>query len=66
MKILKQTLVINLGEYEFTNFNRAVKELKEEFGYEGFVWDMVVASDDFEILCEFLLENGIDAELINE
>ncbi|EKN67474.1 hypothetical protein P9E76_01590 [Schinkia azotoformans] len=61
---MRQTLVVNFGEYEFTNFERAVKSLEEEYGYEGFAWDMVVASNDFEILCEFLSDDGIDAEIV--
>ncbi|WP_235864091.1 hypothetical protein [Sutcliffiella halmapala] len=61
-----QTLVINFGEYEFTNFDRAVKVLEEDYGYEGLAWDMVVASNDFEILADFLVVDGVDAEVVNE
>lgn len=61
---MRQTLVVNFGEYDFTNFDRAVKTLEEEFGYQGPAWDMVIASQDLEILCDFLLDGGIDAELV--
>lgn len=61
---MNQTLVVNHGEFEFTEFNRAISELQEEYGYEGWVWEMVVASDDLEILCYFLNDDGLDAELI--
>lgn len=61
-----QTLVVNCGEFEFTKFSRAVSELQEEYDFQGFVWDMVGASDDFEVLCDFLNENGLEAEIINE
>lgn len=60
---MRQTLVVNHGEYEFTRFENAVSELQEEYGYEGLAWDMVVASGDFEILCDFLNGDGLDAEL---
>lgn len=33
---MAQTLVVNSGEFEFTNFDKAVKTLQEEYGYEGF------------------------------
>lgn len=60
---MEQKLVINGGEYEFINFDNAVSELQEKYGYEGLAWDMVVASGDLEILCEFLNDDGIDAEM---
>lgn len=60
---MKQTLVINFGEYEFTRFDRAVSEIQEEYGFEGLAWDMVVASDDFEVLCDFLNDDGVDAHI---
>lgn len=56
-------LVINYGEYELTNFNKAVVTLQEVFGYEGQAWNSVTASGDLELLCEFLQEDGVDAEL---
>ncbi|RFB28229.1 hypothetical protein DZB91_24320 [Brevibacillus sp. VP] len=59
-------LIINCGEFEFTRFDRAVTTLSDEYGYEGEAWEMVVASGDFEILCNFLLCNGIDAEIEEE
>lgn len=62
---MKQTLVINFGEYEFTNFDRTVKALEEEYGYEGLAWDMVVASNVFEILADFLVVDEIDAEVVS-
>jgi hypothetical protein len=55
-------LTVNCGEYEFTNFDKAVAILAEEYGYQGEAWDMVVASDDLEILAEFLNDDGLDAE----
>lgn len=63
---MKQTLVVNHGEFEFTKFERAISELQEEYGYEGLAWEMVVASGDLEILCDFLNDDGLDAELIFE
>lgn len=59
----EMTLVVNCGEYEFTKFDRAVSVLKDEFGYQGPAWDMVVASEDLEILCDFLQSDRLDAEL---
>lgn len=56
-------LTINHGEFEFTRFAQAVRELEEEYGYEGFAWDMVVASGDFEILADFLGNDGLVVEL---
>jgi hypothetical protein len=63
---LRRILVVNSGEFEFTRFDRAVSEFQEEYGYEGLAWEMVVASNDFEILCEFLNSDGLDAELEEE
>lgn len=60
---MSQTLSINHGEYDFTRFRQAVKTLQEEYGYEGLAWDMVVASDDFEILADFLEADGLHVEL---
>ncbi|KAA0780039.1 MULTISPECIES: hypothetical protein [Bacillus cereus group] len=57
------TLVVNGGEYEFTRFERAVRTLEKEYGYEGEAWEMVVASGDLEILCGFLNNDGLDAEM---
>jgi len=56
-------LVVNDGEYEFRSFRSAVESLQEEYGYEGLEWDMVVASDDLEILCDFLNADGLYAEI---
>lgn len=61
---MKQQIVVNNGEFEFTNFNKAVVTLEAEYGYEGLAWDMVVASGDLDILCDFLTDDGIDAELV--
>jgi len=63
---MQQTLVVNHGEFEFMGFERAVSELQEEYGYEGFAWDMVVASDDFEVLRDFLNDDGLYAELTDD
>lgn len=63
---MKQTLVVNGGEFEFTRFERAVSELHEEYGFEGFAWDMIVASGDFDVLCDFLNGVGLDAELTDD
>ena len=60
---MTQTLVVNGGEFEFTNFDKAVKVLQEEYGYEGFMWEMVVASGDFEILEGFLSDDGLQADI---
>ncbi|KXI67255.1 hypothetical protein [Bacillus pacificus] len=57
------TLVVNGGEYEFTRFESAVRTLEREYGYEGEAWEMVVASGDLEILCGFLNNDGLDAEM---
>ncbi|QOV08338.1 hypothetical protein Kirov_139 [Bacillus phage Kirov] len=56
-------LVVNFGEYEFTRFDDAVRVLQDDYGYEGLAWDMVVASGDFEILADFLISDGLDAEV---
>ena len=61
---MKMRLVVNHGELEFTNLNKAVVMLEEEYGFEGLAWDMIVASDDLEILCDFLNTDGIHAELV--
>ncbi|MDZ5712261.1 hypothetical protein [Jeotgalibacillus haloalkalitolerans] len=61
---MKQTLIVNNGEFEFTRFRQAVSELEEEYGYEGLAWEMVVASDDFDVLCDFLNGDGLNVELI--
>lgn len=60
---MPQTLVVNFGEQEFTRFETAIRLLKNEYEFSGWTWDMVVASDDFEILCEFLNNEGIHAEV---
>lgn len=56
-------LIINSGEMEFSDFNNAVKELSAEYGYKGLAWDMVVSSCDFDVLFNFLENDGIDAVL---
>ena len=61
---MRMRLVVNHGEYEFTNFNKAVVTLKEEYGYEGHGWELIVASGDLEILCDFLNTDGVEAELL--
>lgn len=63
---MAKTLIINSGEYEFTRFEKAVATLQEEYGYEGLAWDMVVASEDFEILQDFLNDDGVLAEINEE
>lgn len=60
-----QTLIINCGEFEFNRFDRATETLQEEYGFKGFGWDIVVASGDFEVLYDFLIDDGIFAELEN-
>lgn len=60
---MSQTLIVNSGEFEFNNFHKAVRELEEEYGYEGFVWEMVVASGDFEVLEGFLSDDGLQVEI---
>lgn len=60
---MSQTLVINHGEQEFIRFDTAIRLLKSEYKFSGFIWDYVEASDDFEILCEFLNDEGIHAEV---
>jgi hypothetical protein len=57
-------LTVNDGEFEFISFNRAVHDLSEEYGYQGLAWDMIVASGDFEILADFLIEDGLDAKVV--
>lgn len=61
---MRQVLIVNYGEYEFTNFNRAASTLEEEFGYEGMAWGMVSSSGDFEILADFLISDGLSAEVV--
>ncbi|AZF89259.1 hypothetical protein Goe5_c01530 [Bacillus phage vB_BthM-Goe5] len=56
-------LVINFGEYEFTIFMDAVHTLEMEYGYEGEAWEMVVASEDLEILGDFLDMEGFHVEM---
>ena len=56
-----ELLVVNGGEYEFTNFDKAIKVLSEDYGYEGLAWEMVKASNDFEVLEDFLSEDGVYA-----
>ncbi|MCU4771683.1 hypothetical protein [Bacillus cereus] len=58
-----RSLVVNCGEYNFTDFNRAVNTLSEEYGFEGEAWEMVVASGDLEILSDFLNADGLNAEI---
>lgn len=56
-------LIVNFGEYEFYSFHKAIEVLEYEFGYEGLAWDVVKNSNSMEILCEFLNDDDIDAEL---
>lgn len=56
-------LIVNHGEFEFTDFSRAVQALSEEYGYEGMAWDMIVASGDFDVLGDFLVDDGWHVEL---
>ena len=63
---MNQTVSINYGEILTSNFNRAVNELEEEYGFGGLAWYRVVASDDFEILIDFLNADGLHAELVEE
>lgn len=56
-----ELLVVNGGEYEFTNFDEAIKVLSEDYGYEGLAWEMVKASNDFEVLEDFLADDGVYA-----
>jgi hypothetical protein len=63
---VKRTLVVSCGEFEFKNFTEAITTLEDEYGYQGPAWDMVVASDDMDVLCEFLNDDAVDAELIDE
>lgn len=58
-----RSLVVNYGEFNFTDFNRAVNALSEEYGYGGEAWEMVVVSGDLDILCDFLIGDGLDAEI---
>ncbi|QWG81711.1 hypothetical protein EXW27_30130 (plasmid) [Bacillus mycoides] len=58
-----RSLFVNYGEFNFTDFNRAVNALSEEYGYGGEAWEMVVASGDLDILCDFLIDDGLDAEI---
>lgn len=60
---MSKSLSINCGEHDFTRFENAVKTLREEYGYEGLAWDMVVASGDFEVLSDFLEADGLHVEL---
>lgn len=57
-------LVVDYGNFEFVSFNEAVDTLANEYGYEGSHWDEIVGSMDFQKLCDFLLDDGINVELI--
>jgi|GEM_PF-4087463 len=63
---MSQSLTVNCGEYDFTRFEHAIKTLQVEYGYDGFAWDMVVASGDFEVLADFLEADGLHVELEGE
>lgn len=63
---MRQVLLINSGEHDFDDFNQAVEFLEREYGYEGPMWQMVVESNDLEILDVFLADDGLDSEIIEE
>lgn len=56
-------LIVNYGDFEFTDFNKAVHALSSEYGYSGKAWNAVVSSGDLNVLCDFLNDDGIDAEI---
>lgn len=58
-----EMIIINYGEYEITNFQRAIETMEEDYGFEGLAWEMVKAGGDMGILADFLEEDGISAEL---
>jgi hypothetical protein len=60
-----KTLIIE-GELLFTNFDEAVKYAEFEYGYEGLAWDLVVGTIDLQEVCDFLIDDGIQAEIENE
>lgn len=58
------TLIIENGYAEFDNFFKAIGWIEDEYRFEGLAWNMVVASEDFEILEDFLASEGITTELL--
>jgi len=56
-------MTLYIEDLEFTNFYKAVSFLEEEYGYCGLAWEMLVASADFNILVDFLAEDGVNVEL---
>lgn len=56
-------LVINNGQFKFTEFKVAVNTLEKEFGFEGEAWEKVSASNDMFALLRFLINDGIKAEM---
>jgi regulator of ribonuclease activity B len=57
-------LIVNYGDFEFTDFNKAVHTLSSEYGYSGKAWNAVVSRGDLNALCDFLNDDGIDAEIV--
>lgn len=58
-------MTLFVEDMEFTVFFEAVTWLQDEYGYQGLAWNMVVASEDFEVLEDFLASDGINVELEN-
>lgn len=57
-------LIVNFGEFEFTRFDAAWSTMATEYGYEGMAWNLVIESEDFDVLADFLNDDGIDAEVV--
>lgn len=49
---------------EFTDFDEAAKHCEFQFNLSGQNWDEIKKTKDLEKLCEFLYQDGIDAELL--
>jgi hypothetical protein len=50
----------------FHNFDEAIEFCESEYGYEGEAWEIVKQIKDFHELEEFLLDDGIYANVKNE
>lgn len=62
---MKFKLVIDnvVDRYELTEFKEAINTIEEVYGYSGPAWEIVVAKEDIREVYEFLLDDGVDADL---
>lgn len=49
---------------EFSDFDEATKYCEYQFNLNGQLWEEVKKNRDFKKLCEYLYQDGIDAELL--